>query len=244
MVLLPIAHDASLAKARSAEDELVTHPLRFICLLLFQVKALAETLHPASAVENALLPREERMALRAHIHAHILPDAPCLKRISTSARHSGFHKIRVNPSFHRSFSQSFRRMSLWPENGRALCQGQRQRPREVIASVALYTSPPQPSSDDEDNFSRTDFSIPRGANSEAGEAMSLPQQEPFEISAFFLRPRLEASTLATETHPPIISHAAKAGRLSEQPRARLSFASVPLSRLYCAQRGSGKHTPA
>ena len=102
---------ANLDTARSAADEHDAHLLRLANLFLFQVKALAEPLNPASAVENALLPREERMAVRAHVHAHILLDAAGLERISTSARHCGFYKVRVNSSFHRSFSQSFRRIS-------------------------------------------------------------------------------------------------------------------------------------
>jgi hypothetical protein len=78
---------------------------KFICcawpmLFLFQVKAPAETLDPASAVENALLAGKERMAFGAHIHAQVLLDTPCLKRIATSARHRCFNKIGVNSSFH------------------------------------------------------------------------------------------------------------------------------------------------
>ena len=99
------------------------------CLFLFQIKAPAETLHPASTVENTLLTSKERMALRANIHAEVLPDAPCFKRISTSARHRCFNKVGVNSSFHLTFSQSFRRNGVLHRNGRPPCQSKDEYPR-------------------------------------------------------------------------------------------------------------------
>ena len=108
---------ANLDTVRSAADEHDAHLLRLANLFLFQVKALAEPLDPASAVKDALLARKERVAIRADIHAHILLHAASLKRISTSARHCGFNKVRVDSSFHRYFSRSFRRIDLWLKNG-------------------------------------------------------------------------------------------------------------------------------
>ena len=225
-------------KRAAQKMKLITHLLRLIALFLFQVKAPAETLNPASAVENALLTSEEGMAIRADIHAHVLPDAPCLKRIPTRACHGGFHKVWVNSSFHRSFSQSFRRISLWPENGRSSCQRQKQRPvrfwLQWHCTRRLHSR---------QATTKTTSAELSSSSQEERIQMQVRQRrcdetEPFEISAFFLRPRLEASTLATEIHLLIISHAAKKARQPDQHNTRSSFASAPLSTLYCEQRGS------
>jgi hypothetical protein len=97
---------ARLEQERRAADEQVAHLLRLAHLFFLQVKAPAETLDAASAVEDALLTGKERMASGADIHAQILLDTPCLKRIATGARHRCFNKIGVNSGFHWSLSLS------------------------------------------------------------------------------------------------------------------------------------------
>jgi hypothetical protein len=103
---------ARLEQERRAADEWDAHLLHLARLLFFQVKTPAETLDAASAVENALLAGKEGMAFRADIHAQILLDAPCLKRIATGTRHRCFNKIGVNSGFHRSLSLSFEDTTL------------------------------------------------------------------------------------------------------------------------------------
>lgn len=102
-----------MKQERRAADEWNDHLLRLARLLLFQVKAPAETLNPASAVEDALLAGKEWMAFGADIHTQILLDTPCLKRIATGARHRCFSKIGVNSGFHWSLSLSFEDSRLW-----------------------------------------------------------------------------------------------------------------------------------
>ena len=104
-------------KGHRAEDEPCCPSSALADLLVFQIKSPAETLNPASAVEDTLRSGKERVALRADIHAKILPDAPCLKRIATGARHRRFNKVGVNTSFHSFYSCPFRRNDLLQETG-------------------------------------------------------------------------------------------------------------------------------
>lgn len=70
-------------------------------LFFFQVKALAKTLDPASAVQNALLACKEWVALRADIYPKVGLDAASGKGVATGTRDRCLNKFGVNSSLHK-----------------------------------------------------------------------------------------------------------------------------------------------
>lgn len=69
-------------------------------LLFRQVEALAETLHAAGGVQDTLLPRIERMALRADINLQNRLNAFSFKAIATSTDECGLNIIWMYSLFH------------------------------------------------------------------------------------------------------------------------------------------------
>jgi hypothetical protein len=81
-------------------------------LLFFEIKALAEALHAASAVKDALLSGEEGMAVRANVYAQILLDACGFEGIAARAGDGCLSKLGVNSRFHRVSMYPFYSMPL------------------------------------------------------------------------------------------------------------------------------------
>src|SRR5580658_2295732 len=62
---------------------------------------LAELIHAAGSVDDLLLARIERVAVRAHFDLQILPDGrACLERVAAAAGHIDFGVWRMNLGFH------------------------------------------------------------------------------------------------------------------------------------------------
>jgi hypothetical protein len=104
-------------------------------LLFFEIKALAEALHAASAVKDALLPGEEGMTVRADIYAQILLDACCFEGIAARAGDGCLSKLGVNSRFHRVSMYPFYSI---PSYHRHADQGMKSYPATERDTIALY----------------------------------------------------------------------------------------------------------
>ena len=106
-------------------------------LLFFEIKALAEALHSASAVENALLPGKEGMAVRADIYSEILLNTGCREGVAARAGHGCLSKFGVNSRFHRVSMYPFYSMPLYyrhADQGMNGIQQERRIPLHYITS--------------------------------------------------------------------------------------------------------------
>ncbi len=77
-------------------------------LVLVNVEALAEALDAARRIQNALLARIERMALRANVHLEDWLRASYGKRVATCAANSGLYVIGMNSRLHGTPAVSYR----------------------------------------------------------------------------------------------------------------------------------------
>src|SRR5690348_12701945 len=68
--------------------------------VLIQIEALAEALHAPGGIEDALLAREERVTLRAHVHTQLRLGAAHRKGVATGARDGRLDVLRMNSGFH------------------------------------------------------------------------------------------------------------------------------------------------
>ena len=69
-------------------------------LLFWQVEALAETLHAACGVQDALLPGKERVTLRADVNLQNRLNTEGFEAIATGTTDCGFNIIWMYSLFH------------------------------------------------------------------------------------------------------------------------------------------------